>query len=117
VRKTQVCTPVTSSDWQNTQLRNDDSSTDSSCDFLGGLDTETNMSLGVTNDNDGLESGTLTGTSLLLDRLNLQEEELSVSANSKTLVVLRRFPYLHNLILQLWQEEIDNLILLDGQRV
>lgn len=25
--------------------------------------------------------------------------------------------YLHNLILELWQEEIDNLVLLDGQRV
>jgi hypothetical protein len=38
------------------------------------------VSLRVTNDNDGLESGTLTGTSLLLDGLDLQEEKLSVSA-------------------------------------
>lgn len=52
------------------------------------------MSLRVTNDNDGLESGTLTGTSLLLDGLDL-----------------------HNLILQLWQEEIHNLVLLDWQTV
>jgi hypothetical protein len=72
VRKTQVGTPVTSSDWQNAQLCDDDSGTDSSCDFLGGLDTETNVSLRVTNNNDSLESGTLTGTSLLLDRLDLK---------------------------------------------
>jgi len=80
VRKTQVCTPVTSSDWQNAQFGDDDGSTDSSCNFLGGLDTETNVSFRVTNDNDSLESGTLTGTSLLLNGLDLQEEELSVSA-------------------------------------
>jgi hypothetical protein len=71
VRETQVCTPVTSSDWQNAQLGDDDSSSDSSCDFLGGLDTESNVSLRIANDNDGLESGTLTGTSLFLDRLDL----------------------------------------------
>merc|ERR1712093_767045 len=53
-----------------------------------------NVSLRVTNDNDGLESGTLTGTSLLLDGLDLR-----------------------NLILQLWQEEIHNLVLLDWQTV
>jgi hypothetical protein len=71
VGKTQVCTPVTSSDWQNAQLGDDDSGTDGSCDFLRCLDTETNVSLGITNNDDGLESSTLTGTSLLLDGLNL----------------------------------------------
>ena len=69
--KTQVCTPVTTANGQNTQLGDDDGSTDGSCDFLGGLDTETNVSLRVTNDNDSLESSPLTGTSLLLDRLDL----------------------------------------------
>jgi len=94
VRKTQVCTPVTTSNRQNAQLGDDDSGTDGSCDFLGGLDTETDVSLRVTNDNDSLESSTLTGTSLLLDRLDL-----------------------HNLILQFWQEEVHDLVLLDWQRV
>ena len=82
VRKTQVCTPVTSSDWQNAQLGDDDGGTDGSCDFLGGLDTKTNMSLGITNDNDGLESGTLTGTSLLLDGLDLCVIYSSVNCDS-----------------------------------
>jgi len=72
VRKTQVCTPVTSSDWQNAQFCDDDSGADSSCNFLGGLDAETNVSLRVTDNNDSLESGSLTGTSLLLDGLDLQ---------------------------------------------
>ena len=71
VRSTQVGTPVTSSNWDNGQLGDDNSSTDGSCDFLGGLDTETDVSLRVTDDNDGLESGTLTGTGLFLDGLDL----------------------------------------------
>jgi hypothetical protein len=79
VRKTQVGTPVTSSDWQNTQLCNDDGGADSSCDFLGGLDTESNVSLRITDDNDGLKSGTLTGTSLLLNRLDLKGKMVSMS--------------------------------------
>lgn len=71
VRSTQVGTPISSSNWDNGQLGDDDSSTDGSCDFLGGLDTETDVSLGVTDDNNGLESSTLTGTGLFLDRLDL----------------------------------------------
>jgi hypothetical protein len=71
VRSTQVSTPVTSSDWHNGQLGDDDSGTDGSCDFLRGLDTETDVSLRVTNNHDGLESGTLTGTGLFLNWLDL----------------------------------------------
>jgi hypothetical protein len=52
------------------------------------------VALGVTDDNDGLEAGTLTGTGLLLDGLDL-----------------------HNLVLQLGKEEVDDLVLLDGERV
>lgn len=71
VWQTQIAAPVASSDGQNAQLGDNDGGTDGSCDFLGGLDTKTNVTLRVTNDNDGLESGTLTGTSLLLDGLDL----------------------------------------------
>lgn len=71
MRLTEVGTPVTSSDRQNTELGNDDSGTDSSSDFLRGLDSETDVTLTVTDNNDGLETGTLTGTGLLLDRLDL----------------------------------------------
>jgi hypothetical protein len=71
VRLTEVGTPVTTTDRNNAELGDDDGSTDSSSDFLGGLDSETNVTLAVTDDDDGLESGTLTGTGLLLDRLDL----------------------------------------------
>ena len=71
VRKTKVGTPVTSSDGKDAQLGDDDGGTDSSSDFLGGLDSKTDVPLRITNDHNGLESSTLTGTGLLLDRLDL----------------------------------------------
>ena len=71
MRETEVSTPVSSSYGDDAELCDDDGSTDSSGDFLGGLDTETDVSLRVTNDDDSLESSSLTGTSLLLDGLDL----------------------------------------------
>ena len=71
MRLTKVGTPVTSSDGHNAELGDDDGGTDGGGDLLGGLDTEANVALGVTNDDDGLESGTLTGAGLLLDGLDL----------------------------------------------
>ena len=71
VRSTKVVTPVSATDGDNAELGNDDGGTDGGSDFLGGLDTETDVALGVTNDDDGLEAGTLTGTGLLLNGLDL----------------------------------------------
>lgn len=68
---TEVGTPVTTSDGNNAELSDDDGGTDGSRDFLGSLDTETDVTLGITDDNDSLEAGTLTGTGLLLDGLDL----------------------------------------------
>lgn len=71
VRSTKVGTPVTTTDGDDAKLGNNDGGADSSGNLLGGLDTQTNVALGVTNDDDGLETGTLTGTGLLLDGLDL----------------------------------------------
>lgn len=68
---TKVGTPVSSSHGDDAQLGDDDGGTDGGGDLLGSLDAETDVALGVTNDDDGLESGTLTGTGLLLDGLDL----------------------------------------------
>lgn len=73
VRSTKVVAPVATTDGDDGELGNDDSGTDSGSNFLGGLDTETDVALGVTNDDNGLETGTLTGTGLLLDGLDLYE--------------------------------------------
>ncbi|KAL2285248.1 hypothetical protein FJTKL_08452 [Diaporthe vaccinii] len=101
---TKVGTPVSSSHGDDAQLGDDDGGTDGGGDLLGGLDAEANVTLGVTDDDNGLESGTLTGTGLLLDGLDLQEGEVDGT-------------YLHDLVLELGQEEVDDLVLLDGQRV
>lgn len=85
-------TPVTTADGDNAQLSEDDSATNSGSDFLRALDTETDMAIIVTDDNERLETSTLTSTGLLLDRHNL-----------------------HDLVLELGQEEIDDLVLLDGK--
>lgn len=71
MRLTKVGTPVTSSDGDDAELGDDDGGADGGSDFLGGLDAETDVALGVTNDDNSLESGSLTGTGLLLDGLDL----------------------------------------------
>ncbi len=71
VRLTKVGTPVTTTDWHNGELGDDDSCADGGRDFFRGLDPETNVTLRVANDDNGLETGTLTGTSLLLNGLDL----------------------------------------------
>lgn len=68
---TKVGTPVTATDGEDSELGDGDSSTDGGSDFLGGLDSETDVALGVTDEDNGLETGTLTGTGLLLDGLDL----------------------------------------------
>lgn len=80
------------------------------------------MSLRITDNDDGLESGALTSTSLLLDGLDLQLKKLSVSKFLNPFAICSArvcgYPaHLHNLILQLWQEEIHDLVLFDWQRV
>ena len=68
---TKVGTPVSSSHGDDAQLGDDDGGTDGGSNLLGSLDAEADVALGVANDDDGLESGPLTGTGLLLDGLDL----------------------------------------------
>lgn len=79
MRLTEVGTPVTSPDGQDGELGNGDGGADGGSDFLGGLDTETDVALRVTDEDNGLEAGTLTGTGLLLDGLDLFAETPLVS--------------------------------------
>ena len=62
-----LVTPVSTTDRDDGELGQDDCSTDSSGYFFGALDTKTNMAIEVTNGNESLESGSLTGTSLFLN--------------------------------------------------
>lgn len=71
MRLTEVGTPVATTDWHDRELGDDDSRTDSSSDFLRRLDAQSNVTLAIPNDNDGLEPRTLTRTRLLLHWLDL----------------------------------------------
>lgn len=130
-------TPVSTTNGKDRELGNDNGGTDGCRDFLGGLDAETDVTFRITDDDDGLETGTLTGTGLLLDGLDLWVGDMILAADTQKYHIPIPNPnfsspfcprgsaipngkteaYLHDLILQLGQEEINNLVLFDRQRV
>ena len=67
VDSTDSGTPISSSDWDKVDLSIEEGTLDGDLDLLGALDTNTNVTLSVTDGNDGLESGSLSGLGLLLD--------------------------------------------------
>ena len=86
-------TPVSSSNGDDRELGENDGSSNSGSDFLCALDSESEMAVKVSNGDESLEAGTLTGTGLLLDGHDL-----------------------HNFVLELGKQEVDDLVLLDGER-
>ena len=90
-----LVTPVAAANGEDVDLGINDGTTHGNGDFASALDTETEMAVVVTNSDDGLEAGALTGGSLLLDGGDL-----------------------HDLVLESGAEKVvDNLALLDGQTV
>ena len=87
---TKSSAPVTSSDRNDRELCEDDGTADGGGNFLGAFDTETDVSLRVTNGNECLEASALAGTGLLLDGHDF-----------------------HNLVLEFGKEKVDDLILFD----
>jgi len=73
---TEIRTPKATADGDDTELRDDDGGTNGSGHFLRRLDAEADVTLRVANDDNGLESCPLTGTSLLLDGLDLRWESV-----------------------------------------
>jgi len=93
VRLADLVTPEAPPDWEDGELGQNDGSTDGSSHLLGALDAKADVTVVVTDGDEGLETGALTGTGLLLDGHDLQ-----------------------NLVLQLRaQERIDDLGLFDGK--
>lgn len=70
---TDLVTPVTSADWNEGKLGAHEGSLDGNLDFLGKLDSETDMAVVVTDNDDSLEAGSLTGLGLLLNRDDLHD--------------------------------------------
>lgn len=86
-------TPVSSSDGDDGELGSDDSSSDGGGDLLSALLSESDVSVEVSNGDEGLEPGSLSGRGLLLNGGDV-----------------------HDLVLEGGEEEVDNLELLDGKR-
>lgn len=70
---TDSVTPVASADGNEGELGSDEGALDRDLDLLGELDTKTDVAVLVTNNNDGLEAGALTGLGLLLDGDDLHD--------------------------------------------
>jgi hypothetical protein len=83
VGSTDLVTPETTPDGNDGQLGQDDGAADGGSDFLGALDTETDVAVGIADGNKSLEAGALTGTGLLLDGHDLQHLVLEGSAQVK----------------------------------
>ncbi len=73
VGKTDLLTPVPTTDRNDLELGSEDSAADGVGNLLADLDTETNVAVEVTDEHESLEAGTLTGASLLLHRLHLHD--------------------------------------------
>jgi len=70
---TDFVAPISSSDGDDVELGVDDGSLDGALDFFGTFPSETEMTVGVTDDDVGLETGSLTGLGLLLDGFDLTD--------------------------------------------
>lgn len=89
-----LVSPVSSSDWDDVELGNLQTVLDGNLHFLGNLDSQTDVSVLVSDSDDGLESGSLSSSSLLLDGHDL-----------------------HDFVTEVLDEVVDDLVLLDWEGV
>ena len=95
---TDLVTPITATDGDETKLSIDKGTLDGNLDFLGDLDTKTDVASHVTDGDDSLEAGALTGLGLFLNGDDLHD------------IILK-------LVLRAFDELVNNLSLLDGDGV
>lgn len=100
---TDLVTPETSSDGDERKLGADEGTLDSNLDFLGNLDSKTNVTVVITDGNNSLKAGSLTGSGLLLNRDNLHD--------------LIRELDLFTALTSLLNKEVNDFGLLDGDGV
>ena len=77
---------VSSSDWVDVHLGIGQSALDGNLDFLGDLDTNSDVSVSVSSGDDSLKSGSLTGLGLLLDGKDAHDliRELSLGVSNES---------------------------------
>jgi hypothetical protein len=64
---TDLVSPIASSDWDQLELGVNKGTLDSNLDFFGDLDSETDVTILISDANNSLEAGSLSGLGLLLD--------------------------------------------------
>jgi len=109
VRKTELGAPVTTTDRDEVDLGSHQTTGDGVGNFLGGLDAEADVAGTITDADEGLEAVALTGGGLLLDGHDFHDVILEDSGadggeTAATVLVLR-------------EEDVDDLVFLDAQRV
>jgi len=72
VRLADLVAPIASSDRDDGQLGEDDGTSDGRCHFFGALHSETHVTVEISNGDERLETGSLTGAGLLLNGHDLQ---------------------------------------------
>ena len=65
--------PIASPHWYEGELGSNESTLNGDLDFLGELNTESDVAVHITDGNDGLESGSLSSLGLLLDGHDLHD--------------------------------------------
>jgi len=101
---TNLVTPISSSDGDEGELGSDKGSLNGNLDFLSDLDSETDVTVVITDGNEGLEAGTLSGLGLLLDGDDLHDLILESSLGTVG-------------VLDLGNEFLNDLSLLDWDSV
>lgn len=80
---TNLVTPETAPDGNDGELGQDDGAADGGGHLLGAFDAETDVPVVVSDGDESLEAGALTGTSLLLDRHDLEDFVLQGGSQEK----------------------------------
>lgn len=70
---TDFVSPIATTNWDNWQFSQNDCSTDGCSNFFTAFNSQTNMSIAVSDSDECLEACTLTSTCLFLDRHDLQD--------------------------------------------
>lgn len=100
---TDLVTPETSSDGDQRKLSDNKGTLDGNLNFLGDLDTKTNVTVVITDGNNSLKTSSLTGSGLLLDGDNLHN-------------LIRELNFL-TVLTGLLDKNVNDLTFLDGDRV
>merc|ERR1719367_47354 len=114
VRLFQLASPVSSSHRDERHFGGNDSSLDSVSNFGSGFPAKTNVSVHISDGNECLESGSLTGSGLLLDRHDFHDFilQLTIFTSSSSQKVLDDFVFLDTK-----GESVDITQLFDGSAV